>query len=124
MITNYDNNNNNVMMFTRGLEFIWIALSDNIQHKERELSASFTKAYDSYLSEYHSILVRPLVRCTLPLIPKREEFYSKFGEDKELVHNSLENWLEGLKYTNNHILNNIIQEKLVKNNIIINNEKN
>ncbi|ODN75826.1 hypothetical protein, variant [Cryptococcus amylolentus CBS 6039] len=49
-----------LMWLLRGLKFTSLGLKINLENKDEELSASFTKAYEQSLKKYHGMMVRPV----------------------------------------------------------------
>lgn len=48
------------MWLLRGLKFTSLGLKINLENKDEELSASFTKAYEQSLKKYHGMMIRPV----------------------------------------------------------------
>ncbi|GJJ07941.1 hypothetical protein Clacol_002148 [Clathrus columnatus] len=84
-----------LMWLLRGLNFTAIALQNSQSNSTEELSASFTKSYETTLKKYHNFVVKPLFGLAMKACPKRTDFYSKLGP-KEKVDVEFEPWLSAL----------------------------
>ncbi|ODO01871.1 het-c2 protein [Cryptococcus wingfieldii CBS 7118] len=85
-----------LMWLLRGLKFTSLGLKINLENKDEELSASFTKAYEQSLKKYHGMMVRPVFYLAMKACPYRATFYPKLGEPQAEVTVKLEAWLKAL----------------------------
>ncbi|TYJ51841.1 hypothetical protein B9479_007559 [Cryptococcus floricola] len=85
-----------LMWLLRGLKFTSLGLKINLENKDEELSASFTKAYEQSLKKYHGMMVRPVFYLAMKACPYRATFYPKLGEPQTEVTVKLEAWLKAL----------------------------
>ncbi|KDN48875.1 GLTP-domain-containing protein [Tilletiaria anomala UBC 951] len=86
-----------LMWLLRGLDFTAQALRRSISDKSEQLSASFTKAYESSLQQHHSFVIRPVFSLAMKACPYRQDFYTKLGNPPAKVEEELEHWLQGLE---------------------------
>ncbi|AFR98153.1 het-c2 protein [Cryptococcus neoformans] len=85
-----------LMWLLRGLKFTSLGLKINLENKDEELSASFTKAYEQSLKKYHGMMIRPVFYLAMKACPYRATFYPKLGQPQEEVMPKLEAWLKAL----------------------------
>ncbi|KAL7418980.1 hypothetical protein Q5752_006664 [Cryptotrichosporon argae] len=86
-----------LMWLLRGLKFTALGLRANLDNKDEELSASFTKAYEGSLKKHHGMMVRPVFYLAMKACPYRATFYPKLGEPQEAVMPKLLEWLAALE---------------------------
>ncbi len=80
----------------RGLEFTCIALTQNLDNHEHELSESFRSAYGVTLKPHHSFLIKPVFSAAMSACPYRKDFYNKLGADEAKVHAEMREYLAAL----------------------------
>ncbi|KAI6355227.1 hypothetical protein MCOR25_008298 [Pyricularia grisea] len=85
-----------LLWLIRGLEFMCIALSQNIAKTSEELADSFRTAYGVTLKPHHSFLVKPIFSAAMSAVPYRKDFYAKVGSDQEKVSTELTKYLASL----------------------------
>jgi hypothetical protein len=85
------------LLFSSGLDFTSIALTQNIATTTDELSTSFRNAYGNTLKPHHSFMVKPIFSAAMSACPYRKDFYVKLGEDQEKVMAELRVWLAALE---------------------------
>ncbi|TLD23990.1 hypothetical protein PspLS_06315 [Pyricularia sp. CBS 133598] len=85
-----------LLWLIRGLEFMCIALSQNIAKTSEELADSFRTAYGATLKPHHSFLVKPIFSAAMSAVPYRKDFYAKVGSDQEKVSTELAKYLASL----------------------------
>ncbi|TLS26745.1 hypothetical protein PpBr36_04175 [Pyricularia pennisetigena] len=85
-----------LLWLIRGLEFMCIALSQNIAKATEELADSFRSAYGATLKPHHSFIVKPVFSAAMSAVPYRKDFYAKVGSDQEKVNTELAKYLASL----------------------------
>lgn len=85
-----------LLWLVRGLEFMCIALSQNLANVSVELAESFRSAYAATLKPHHSFLVKPIFSAAMGAVPYRKDFYAKVGSDPEKVNAELAKYLASL----------------------------
>ncbi|KLU82398.1 HET-C2 protein [Magnaporthiopsis poae ATCC 64411] len=85
-----------LLWLVRGLEFVCIALSQNLAQPDTELADSFRAAYGETLKPHHSFLVKPIFSAAMGAVPYRKDFYAKVGSDSEKVNADLGKYLASL----------------------------
>ena len=80
----------------RGLEFTYLALSQNVDKESEELSESFRNAYGSTLKPHHSFLIKPIFSAAMSACPYRKDFYAKLSDDHAQLVLKLKEWLAAL----------------------------
>ncbi|KAK0717931.1 glycolipid transfer protein domain-containing protein [Lasiosphaeria miniovina] len=86
-----------LVWLVRGLEFTCIALTQNLEKSDEELSDSFRGAYGQTLKPHHSFLVKPIFSAAMSACPYRKDFYAKLGPNKEKVDSELQEYLAALE---------------------------
>ncbi|KAM0557976.1 hypothetical protein ACHAPJ_005141 [Fusarium lateritium] len=77
----------------RGLDFTNQALARNVATPTEELADSFRSAYGNTLKPHHSFIVKPIFAAAMSAVPYRKDFYSKLGDNPELVQSELQTYL-------------------------------
>ncbi|KAL8408341.1 hypothetical protein RB594_006951 [Gaeumannomyces avenae] len=85
-----------LLWLIRGLEFVCIALSQNLAQATTELADSFRTAYSETLKPHHSFIVKPVFSAAMSAVPYRKDFYAKVGSDEEKVKADLGEYLASL----------------------------
>ncbi|KAI5861565.1 het-c [Durotheca rogersii] len=86
-----------LLWLVRGLEFTYLALSQNLAQEGEELSTSFRNAYGSTLKPHHGILIKPVFSAAMSACPYRKDFYPKLGDDHAKVSVELKAYLDALE---------------------------
>jgi len=86
-----------LVWLNRGLKFTHAGLQRSYENPSEELSASFTKAYEGTLKQYHSFVVRPVFTLAMKACPYRADLLQRMGEPADKVHEQLGEWLTGLQ---------------------------
>lgn len=85
-----------LLWLVRGLEFTYLALSQNVEKEGEELSDSFRNAYGSTLKPHHSFLIKPIFSAAMSACPYRKDFYAKLSTDHAQLVLKLKEWLGAL----------------------------
>ncbi|KAL8382231.1 hypothetical protein RB595_006153 [Gaeumannomyces hyphopodioides] len=85
-----------LVWLVRGLEFMCIALSQNLAQPNTELADSFRNAYGETLKPHHSFIVKPIFSAAMSAVPYRKDFYAKVGSDAEKVNADMGTYLASL----------------------------
>jgi len=93
-----------LLWLLRGLSFTCKALQNAQSNKSEELSAAFTKSYDSTLKKFHNFVVKGIFSVAMKACPYRAEFYTKLAADpdggapasQEKLNEELDKWLAAL----------------------------
>ncbi|THU96742.1 glycolipid transfer protein [Dendrothele bispora CBS 962.96] len=93
-----------LMWLLRGLSFTCQALINAQTNKNEELSAAFTKGYESTLKKFHNFVVKGIFAVAMKACPYRKDFYEKLAADpaggppvsQEKVDEDLTKWLTAL----------------------------
>jgi hypothetical protein len=80
----------------RGLQFMHLALSRNIESETEELNTSFNAAYGDTLSNFHNFVARAGFKLAMSACPWRKDFYSKLSPNYTELKVKLEAWLAAL----------------------------
>ncbi|KAH9889589.1 het-c [Xylariomycetidae sp. FL2044] len=86
-----------LLWLTRGLDFVCIALSQNLAKESEEIASSFRNAYGNTLKPHHSFLVKPVFSAAMSACPYRKDFYAKLGADQAMVASELRVYLAALE---------------------------
>ncbi|KAF3767346.1 glycolipid transfer protein [Cryphonectria parasitica EP155] len=88
-----------LLWLTRGLDFMYQALSANNKNSSEELSVSFTNAYGETLKPHHGFIVKKVFSAAMGFCPKRADFYKEVGKDTppEKFQGQMDPWLAGLE---------------------------
>jgi len=86
-----------LLWLNRGLHFTSHALRRNHTTTTEELGVSFTNAYESTLKQHHGFIARSAFSVAMKACPYRNTFYSKLGNDENVVRQELGEWLGALE---------------------------
>ncbi|KAK6202560.1 glycolipid transfer protein domain-containing protein [Scheffersomyces amazonensis] len=87
-----------LLWLSRGLQFTAQSMRETVERPGDELASTFTSAYGKTLSQYHSMLIKPVFKLAMKACPYRKDFFEKLGADQEKVNKQLSEWLEALEH--------------------------
>lgn len=85
------------LWLTRGLQFTCQSMIETVQDPSKELTVTFTSAYNKTLSQYHGMMVKPIFRLAMKTCPYRKDLFQKLGSDQDKVKQQLNTWLQALE---------------------------
>ncbi|CAK9435358.1 uncharacterized protein LODBEIA_P00850 [Lodderomyces beijingensis] len=86
-----------LLWLSRGLQFTAQAMRETVDQPDKELTVTFTDAYNKTLSKYHGMLVKPVFKLAMKACPYRKDFFAKLGADQAKVNAQLLEWLAALE---------------------------
>ncbi|ODV62462.1 GLTP domain-containing protein [Ascoidea rubescens DSM 1968] len=86
-----------LLWLSRGLQFTAQAMRETVDNPSKEMTETFTSAYNKTLVKYHNMFVRPVFKLAMKACPYRSDFFKKLGEDQAKVMAQLLAWLAALE---------------------------